>query len=153
MIAECVNCTGYTVYVPFSYNYTAISTSSVIAFSMQRQTALFALDDVSVESLSAPGVQVLTNGGFEAGNIAPWYYCNQNNSANPGGVKTIGFTNNGFSYSPHSGSYYYVGGNTGAPDYLSQTFPTISGQVYTVSLWFVLTVGGPLTSGALFLGV
>jgi hypothetical protein len=120
---------------------------------MQRQAALFALDDVSITSLAAPSVQLLTNGGFETGNIAPWYYCNQNNLANTGGVKTFNYTFNGFSYYPHTGSYYYVGGSNIAADYISQTFPTVAGQVYSVSLWFMLASGGPLTSGALFLGV
>jgi hypothetical protein len=153
MIAQCVNCSSFPVYYNYMYNYTAIATSSIIAFSMQCQTGFFALDDISITSYAAPSVQLLTNGGFETGNITQWYYCNQNNLANTGGVKTFNFTYNGFTYSPNSGSYYYAGGSSIAPDYLSQTFPTVIGQLYSVSLWVMLPAGGPVTSGALFLGV
>lgn len=153
MIAQCIGCTTVLFYYNYVYNYTATGTSSVFALSMQRQTAFFAIDDISITSLAAPSIQLITNGGFETGSLAPWSYCNQNNAANTGGVQTFNYIYSGFTYNPNTGSYYYVGGDIVSSDYISQTFSTVAGQVYSVSLWVLVASGGPSTSAALFLGV
>ncbi len=153
MIAQCTNCSTVPIYYQYFYNYTAIATTSFFALSMQRHTDFFAIDDISIVSVAAPSVQLIINGGFETGNISPWYYCNQNGSSNTGVVQTFNFTYNNFTYNPHSGSYFYAGGNIASADYISQTFSTVVGQVYSVSLCVMIANGGAQTNAALFLGV
>jgi hypothetical protein len=154
MIAFCISCPYQPLYWYYSLNYTAIGTSTVIAFSLLRQNGYFAIDDVSVESFAAPGVNLIVNGGFETGSLSSWVYCNQNNGSNTGAVEanSTHFNYLGMTYYPHSGSYYYIGGGITVADYISQTFPTVIGQIYNVGMW-VLNAGSGQTSAALFLGV
>ena len=155
MVANCINCTFFPVYFQYTRNYTALGTSSVIAFSIRRQTGYFALDNISIQSFLAPGVEIIVNGGFETGSLTSWSYCNQNNGSNTGGVKanSASFTYLGFTYYAKSGSYYYVGGSTTSADYISQTFPTVINAQYLVSMWVMNAGTGPLTSADLFLGI
>lgn len=127
-----------------------------IVFSLLRSNSYFALDDISVRSNAAPGVELITNGGFEYGNLTGWTYCDQSNSSNPGGIKAqaANFTSGGYTFRSNSGSYFYVGGSTTISDYLSQTFPTTIGQMYTVSLYVInANNASAITSADLFLGV
>ncbi|CAF2149064.1 unnamed protein product [Rotaria magnacalcarata] len=155
MIANCINCSTFLLYYNYVTNYTAIGSSSRIVFSFLRSTGFFALDDVSVRSATAPSVEILVNGGFESGNLTGWSYCNQNSATNTGGVKanSSNFTYSGVKFFSNSGSYYYVGGGLTVADYLSHTFPTITGQIYTVGFWIVNSNNATLSSADLFLGV
>ncbi|CAF4436066.1 unnamed protein product [Rotaria socialis] len=155
MIANCINCSTLLYYYNFVTNYTAIGSPSRIVFSLFRSNGFFALDDISVRSNTAPSVEILVNGGFEYGNLTGWSYCNQNSAPNTGGVKanSSNFTYSGVHFYANSGSYYYIGGGLPVADYMSQTFSTITGQLYTVSLWFFNSNNVTLTSADLFLGV
>ncbi|CAF3672458.1 unnamed protein product [Rotaria socialis] len=155
MIANCINCSTLLYYYNFVTNYTAIGSPSRIVFSLFRSNGFFALDDISVRSNTAPSVEILVNGGFEYGNLTGWSYCNQNSASNTGGVKanSSNFTYSGVHFYANSGSYYYIGGGLPVADYMSQTFSTITGQLYTVSLWFFNSNNVTLTSADLFLGV
>lgn len=87
--------------------------------------------------------QLAQNVGFETGDFTDW------------------ITNGDFSFASvatnsiavHSGAYGVLLGTSGAPGYLSQTIPTVPGQLYSVSVWlnspdgltpngFVLSWGG-----------
>jgi hypothetical protein len=157
MVANCLGfgCTPFSSYYRYVRNYTAIGTSSLIVFGLRRQTGYFAFDDVSVKSFAAPTVEILVNGGFETGDLTGWSYCNQNNVTNSGGVEanSTHFTYLGFTYYANSGSYYYIGGSLTSADYISQIFPTIIGEQYTIVIYYMNVGNGSLTSADLFLGV
>jgi hypothetical protein len=154
MVAYCVVCPTFTPYVEFFYNYTAISNVTRITFAYKIQNYYFALDSISVRDYAAPSTEILTNGGFETGDLTSWIYCNQNNASYTGGVKSnTSFSYNNFTYFPQAGMYYYLGGNNISADYISQSFPTIIGHEYNVNLWSMFPGSGNLTSANLFLGV
>jgi hypothetical protein len=145
----------FTSYYDYSYNYTAIGSSTRIAFAMMRQTGYFVLDDISVRNFAAPNTEIIANGGFESGDLTSWAYCDQNNASSTGGVKSNSshFTYDNFTYFSYSGSYYYIGGSPVATDYISQTFPTIIGDQYSVTFEVMNAGSGPATSGYFFLGL
>jgi len=154
MVAACFPCPSFVPYASFLYTYTAISNVTRIAFAYRRQNYYFALDSISVRDYAAPSTEILTNGGFETGDLTSWIYCNQNNASSTGGVKanTI-FSYNNFTYYPQAGTYYYAAGSIISADYISQSFPTIIGHQYNVSMWSMYPGTGNLTSANLFLGV
>ena len=115
----------------------AIATQTRITFAIREDTGYFALDDVSVTSISAPTAELTSNGGFEAGTLSSWIYCNPAGSSFPGTLEqtSSNFSAQGHTYSSHSGSYYYLDGAVGQADYLSQILSTTIGQTYNISFW------------------
>lgn len=152
MVASCSPCSAFVLYYQFNYNYTAIATTTVLAFSLYRVNAYFTVDDVSVRDHAALSTEILVNGGFESGNITPWVYCNQLNASSTGGVRS-NFSSGGYSYYPKSGTYFYAGGSNISADYLFQSFPTQLGHVYRVSINSMYPGTDNMTSAALFLSV
>jgi hypothetical protein len=130
-------------------NYTAISSVTTIVFGYRRTNLYFALDGVSVRDFLAPTTELISNGGFETGDLTNWTYCNQLNTSITGGVKT-NFTYGGFTYYPESGLYYYLGGNNISADYISQSFPTQMGHTYAVSLYSLYPGTGNLSAADIF---
>ena len=155
MIDNCRNCTSFSIYFYYRYNYTAIANMTRIAFGLRRQTGYFVMDDISVRNFASPNTEILVNGGFEMGNLTSWSYCDQNNASASGGVKSnsSNFSFLGFNYYSHAGSYYYVGGSNVSTDYITQTFPTNIGDQYLVSFYVMNAGSGALTSGDFFLGI
>jgi hypothetical protein len=152
MVAFCVPCNTLASYTPFAHTYTATSNVTRIAFALRIQDYYFAIDDVSVRDLAAPNTELISNGGFETGNLSSWLYCNQNNASITEGVQSS-LTYKNYSYYPLSGTYYYMGGNNVSADYIVQSFSTQIGHQYNVSLASLLPVGENLTSANFFLGV
>ena len=79
---------------------------------------------LSVDAM-VPGGQLVQNGGFETGDFSSW-----GESGN--------FLDCSVSRSlpaVHSGSYGALLGSSGSLGYLSQTLPTVPGQLYLLSLW------------------
>ena len=72
-----------------------------------------------------PGEQLVQNGGFETGDFTAWG--GSGNFADC--TVTIGST------AVHSGNYGALLGPAGSLGYLSQSLPTVAGQVYLLSLW------------------
>jgi hypothetical protein len=69
--------------------------------------------------------QLVQNGGFETGDFTDW-------TTNGNFAFTSVSTS---SIAVHSGTYGALLGTFGGPGYLSQTIPTVPGQLYSVSLW------------------
>jgi hypothetical protein len=137
VINLCNNCPDINPYQQYSYTYVAIATQTRIAFALRENSGYYGVDDVSVRSTSAPAVELLSNGGFESGSFAPWIHCNPAGSTSPGVIRSTSssFSYGGFTYAAHGGNYYYLDGAVGRADYLSQLFPTVIGQTYTISFW------------------
>ncbi len=76
---------------------------------------------------------LVQNGGFETGDFTGWTL------AGDGG--NINFVTKSFNiarndrFTPHSGSYAAALGEPSVLAYVSQTLPTIAGQLYLISLW------------------
>lgn len=79
------------------------------------------------------GQPLVQNGGFETGDFTGWTL------AGDGG--NINFVTKSFNiahndrFNPHSGSYAAALGEPSTLAYLSQTLPTVAGQLYLISLW------------------
>ncbi len=133
----CTNCPDIVPYQQYAYTYIAIANQTRITFAIREDTGYFALDDISVTSISAPTVELLINGGFEAGTLLPWIYCNPSGSSFPGTLEqtSSNFSYQSYTYAAHEGNYYYLDGAVGQADYLSQMFATIIGQTYNISFW------------------
>jgi hypothetical protein len=132
----CTNCPDIDPYQQYAYTYVAIANQTRITFAIREDAGYFALDDVSITSISAPTVELLTNGGFETGTFSPWIYCNPAGATYAG---TLEQTSGNFfyqnTYAAHGGNYYYLDGAVGQADYLSQMITTTIGQTYNISFW------------------
>jgi hypothetical protein len=107
------------------FNYTAPNVNiAKISFALQNDPDFWYLDDVSITNSS--GVQLLSNGNFEAGDLTGWSYCNPKNATNSG---TVSMTNS------HTGWYSYEDGSVGSSDYLSQSFTVRPNKTVTVRFW------------------
>ncbi|MCG2673279.1 hypothetical protein L6637_41075 [Bradyrhizobium sp. WYCCWR 12774] len=104
-----------------------------------RQT-LIAVGTAAVMSIglgtSAKAVELLQNGGFESGALAPGWTLTGNG----------GFT--GVGNAPvHSGNFSYFSGPIGSDGVLTQTFNDIVGALYTFSGWAFSNGGTPADIG------
>ncbi|CAF1453989.1 unnamed protein product [Adineta steineri] len=116
---------NYPLYDCYAYIWVATGASATLSFFFRQDAGGWMLDDVSVYHGTA---QLITNGGFETGNLNAWNYSGSC------------FLNKGEAYSGSSyaktGSYYYYDrcalydGDT-----ISQTFSTIVGNTYVISFW------------------
>jgi hypothetical protein len=149
MIDNCYPCVTFAFYYQVTSNYTAISSITTIVLSLRIGDFYFALDGVSVRDFLAPTTELISNGGFETGDLTNWTYCNQLNASITGGVKT-NFTYRGYTYYPEAGLYYYLGGNNISADYISQSFPTQMGHTYGLTLYLMYPGNSSSTSANLF---
>lgn len=78
-----------------------------------------------VASVSANAAELVTNGGFETGDLSGWTH-----SGGFAGVQCPGP-----SFAVNSGNCSYFDGNIGANSVLSQIVATVSGQSYDYSFW------------------
>jgi hypothetical protein len=132
-----------TSWTQYQYNYTATKTVQTLMFGLTRDSYgsyYWFLDTVSVVDVSAPGTQLLQNPGFDNSTTAltGWIqYCGTTCGGGAGKVTTTGC---------QSMNCYVDGCNatisTTKIDFLSQTFPTTIGHIYTISFWIVSSGSG-----------
>lgn len=88
----------------------------------------------SASALSATAAELISNGGFETGNLTGWSITGSTLFT---GVDTL---------SPHSGSFAYFDGTQGSNTVISQTVGTVAGQSYDYSFWLRNEGSGGATS-------
>ena len=70
MIYHCDSCGQQLTYTQLSFNYIAIANVTRITFALRRDAGYFGIDDVSIQDAAVPGVELLSNGGFESSNFS-----------------------------------------------------------------------------------
>ncbi|CAF4353630.1 unnamed protein product, partial [Rotaria magnacalcarata] len=111
---------GSFSYTYYSYSYTPTTKQATIMIELQQDPSSIYIDAVSV--LNSSSQQLLTNGDFETGSLAPW----QHGTVSSGGVSS------GCGY---SGSYCYRDAIVGQTDNIHQTFATVPGSAVIVSFY------------------
>jgi hypothetical protein len=95
----------------------------------------FALDNVSVVTYVPYAPPLVTNGGFETGDLSGWGHFGNTN------FTFVTNISGGTSFA-HSGSYGVQTGPTTTPGYLGQSMPTEVGELYSISCWLENPFGG-----------
>ena len=114
----------YPAYTPYSYTWIATGSSATLSFFFRHDPSFWLLDDITVYHGMT---QLVSNGGFETGDLTGWTY-----SSGCGSAGGLAHSN---SQNAHTGSWYYFDGCTSYADELSQTFLTIPGDAYIISFW------------------
>lgn len=91
------------------------------------------MDDVSVHDGAR---ELLDNGDFENGSLAPWIRTDPYGPCNGSAGRVTG-TN------PRNGIYHLLDGSDDCPDFISQSFFVTTGQLYTISFWLKVVGTGP----------
>ena len=88
--------------------------------------------------------QIITNGGFEAGNFSGWSLLSDPQSFAHTLVRTA-TTPTDIGIAPFEGSYFGTfSNNSPLASGFTQTFSTVSGQSYALSYWFTTTIGSDI---------
>ena len=125
---------NFGAWTKYSVNFTAAFAITDLTLAFRNDPGWTLLDDVSVVDITHPSGNLLTNPGFEAGNLTGWTYDNVFGATNGGSVQT-GTGCQGFGSAAHSGSFGWCDGATQAYDAIDQKFGTTIGDVYTVSFY------------------
>ncbi|CAF3211810.1 unnamed protein product [Rotaria socialis] len=126
MLLSLLNPSAFS-YTEYSYSYTPTTAQVTIMIQFEQDPSSFSIDDVSVVNPSSP--QLLSNGGFETGSLAPWQH----------GTVVSGNVASGCG---HSGSYCYNDAIVGQTDNIHQTFSTVPGNTLNVSFYLQNNSGG-----------
>ena len=116
----------YPTYTYYSYIWVATGSSAKLSFFFRHDPGGWMLDDVTVYRNST-STQLITNGGFESGNLNGW-------SRSGSCQWNVGTAYGGANYAK-SGSYYYYDRCAQGGDTLSQTFSTVANGTYIISFW------------------
>ncbi|CAF3637806.1 unnamed protein product [Rotaria sp. Silwood1] len=138
-----------------TYTYAAISNRTRIAFSFREDIGFFALDAVSVRSITASTVELIANNDFATGTMSSWTYCNPNSATAAGEIKA---NSNNFQYGSYfhqaqSGTHFYTDGAVGAADYLIQMFSKTLDTIYTISYWLYNICSGTHISADVIISI
>ncbi|CAF2741330.1 unnamed protein product [Rotaria sp. Silwood2] len=107
----------------YQHSYRAVSNRTTLLFAFVHYTSRWALDDISVTRFNATS-NLIVNGGFEAGTLAPFSLCRALASSS---ARTLPFG------SGKTGNYYFVDDNKQPYDILWQTFISIPQQEYVIT--------------------
>ncbi len=126
-----------TTWTKYEYNHTANSTSSTLMFGFTNNPSglrYWFLAYVSVVRLTAPNTELLLNPNFDNSttDLIDWtQYCTD--TCTNGAVGGGQVTNSTECISTECYVDHCHG--AGAIDFLSQTFSTMNGHIYTISFW------------------
>ena len=122
----------------YSWIATANGTLS-LQFQLQHGPGRWYVDDVSVFH---GGTQLLVNGGFESGTLAPWIRTTPNGSNCTGQIAAV--TNS--AGLAHAGIWFLWDGEVNCYDQIEQHFSVIAGEAYVISYWLrsTTTTGSPI---------
>ncbi|CAF1125865.1 unnamed protein product [Adineta steineri] len=126
-------------YTQYTSSFTASSTLATLSFIIMGEGGggaihYWLIDDVVANHTNA-NANVLTNGGFETGDLSGWkQYCNTTANCDATNGKTTGNYVHTTTSSCYSGSYCVYDSclNT---DYLEQSFSTVVGDYYIISYY------------------
>ena len=110
-------------YTSYHLTYRAISTRSVLLFGFINYKNYWSIDDISVTKNNGTE-NLITNGGFETGKLAPFELCPPSNSQ-PSGQVEPGFARDGV--------YSFIDNKNPGADILWQTFTTVPQQDYVIT--------------------
>ena len=111
----------------YTYNWTASTTGSVtLSFVMRHDPDYWYLDDVAVYYY---GTNMIVNGGFETGSLAPWVRSTPNGPCTRGAPAAVRMLR------PFTGTYALSDGSNGCTYQISQSFVVTAGQDFIVSFW------------------
>jgi hypothetical protein len=122
-------------YTEYTANFTAVGSSTVLAFAFREDPAFWSLDDVSVVAHGG-STNIVSDGDFSNTTLSPWVYTNVYGVDDANGVLDSGCGRSG-------GNCWYDGA-VQAYDGLNQTISTVTGQQYTLTFW--LTDNSSLTT-------
>lgn len=128
-----LNDTNPSQWIPYSYSYTATTTTPIVFFDFEANLAhVFILDQVSIKDMNVPSYELLSNPSFENSTINPTDW---DEPCNPTCTREIV---SGSQCSGASGNCLKVVCPNGNPSnfFLSQSFQTIVGKTYTISFMF-----------------
>jgi hypothetical protein len=125
-------------------NVTFTPTPAVTNLADGNYSAVFQVTNVTSQSVQAitcrVQVPIVQNGGFETGDYSSWTL---NDSGGPDRVVSSGST----SITPYAGTYAFAFGQANSLAYLSQSFPTTTGQPYLLSFWLSNPTAGSNSYG------
>jgi len=116
-------------YTEYTANFTAIGSTTDLAFAFREDPAFWSLDDVSVTAMNS-STNLVSDGDFSNTTLAPWTYDN-----NYGVITANGRLSSGCGRAAGSGGNCFSDGAVQAYDGIDQNISTVAGQQYTLSFW------------------
>jgi len=119
-----------TTYTLYTVDFTAAFAATDVTFAFRDDPGFIAFDDVTMADLTTPGPNLVTNGGFETGDLSGWTYDNVY------GVSFGGMVSDGcLTLGNNSGNAVWCDGATQGYDAIDQVVVTTPGDTYQISFY------------------